>query len=461
MAAMQEHLEHGQLAPVLLADATWYGTLAAVRDLGSRGVPVTLACDARVAPARWSRFVTSTVRCPSTKDAATFLAWLHEFGDRNPGHVLYPTSDDAAWVIATNREELAKKYRLYSPSAETLAKLLDKGQLAMEARAAGLLIPETWLPEAEVDLERVIREAAFPVFVKPRTQILAVGGLKGGPAYQASDLAPLWRASRLSDEQLRRLGPHMRQAGNPLVQSCYPVRESIYTVDGFVDGGGEMVVLGCTKILQRPRNRGPGIIFDHATVPAPLVEGLRRLWLNTGFQGVFDIEFIRDGDRTMLIDLNPRFYNHMALEIDRGMPLPWLAYLGALGDGAALRAAIQTAREQCREDGRVYVHKLPTHLMLSLQRLFGNMSGDETRRWREWIAERADRISDPVSVPGDRLPAVCEVFLHAVTFARHPRSFLGQLAGAWWLDQLTPGTSVAAPGLVTASPESRLSSRSG
>jgi len=36
--------------PALLADATWYGTLAAARDLGAHGVPVTLASDALSRP---------------------------------------------------------------------------------------------------------------------------------------------------------------------------------------------------------------------------------------------------------------------------------------------------------------------------------------------------------------------------------------------------------------------------
>ena len=38
--------------PVLRADALRWGTLAAVRDLGRRGIPVTVASDSAVAPAR-------------------------------------------------------------------------------------------------------------------------------------------------------------------------------------------------------------------------------------------------------------------------------------------------------------------------------------------------------------------------------------------------------------------------
>jgi hypothetical protein len=82
-------------------------------------------------------------------------------------------------------------------------------------------------------------------------------------------------------------------------------------------------------MLQRPRCLGPGIVFEEAPIPASVVSGLERLLRHVGYFGVFDTEFVLDGDRVMLIDINLRLYNHMAFEIDRGLPLAWLAYLGA------------------------------------------------------------------------------------------------------------------------------------
>jgi D-aspartate ligase len=122
----------------LLADATWYGTLAAARNLGAHGVSVTLASDSWVAPARWSRYVAQTVSCPSSKDAGRFLAWLMHFGAAQPGHVLYPTSDEVAWLVAAHSELLARWFLLYTPPIESLVRLLDKAQLIEEARAVGL-----------------------------------------------------------------------------------------------------------------------------------------------------------------------------------------------------------------------------------------------------------------------------------------------------------------------------------
>src|ERR1700737_3008599 len=102
-------------APVLLTMAGYHGTIAATRCLGAHGIDVTIADPRLVAAARWSRFARRSVFCPPAQDADRFVSWLLEFGARSPGHVLYPTSDDLAWLCALHRDELAKNFRLYQP----------------------------------------------------------------------------------------------------------------------------------------------------------------------------------------------------------------------------------------------------------------------------------------------------------------------------------------------------------
>src|SRR5262249_55204143 len=147
-------------------------------------------------------------------------------------------------------------------------------------------------------------------------------------------------------------------------QSYISGAERVYTVDGFVDETGEIyATLACVKVLQRPRGSGPGIIFEHAEIDPAIDRGLRDLFQLTGYYGVFDAEFIECGSRKLLIDINPRFYNHMAFEIERGLHLPWLAYLAATGDRRRLNAEVAKARATGVRR-RAYVHRLPTALLL-------------------------------------------------------------------------------------------------
>ena len=85
--------------PVLLTMAGHAGTLAAARCFGRAGIRVTVASDARFKPAAWSRHVERTVRCPPPSQPEKFMEWLFAFGKANPGHFLYPTCDDFAYLF--------------------------------------------------------------------------------------------------------------------------------------------------------------------------------------------------------------------------------------------------------------------------------------------------------------------------------------------------------------------------
>jgi predicted ATP-grasp superfamily ATP-dependent carboligase len=417
--------------PALLCDAAWYGTLAAARDLGPRGVPVVLASDALVVPARWSRHVSRTVRCPSRAEPARLLEWLLAFGEREPGHVLYPTSDDLAWIVAAHREELAPRFRLYGPPAEGLARLLDKAQLAVEARAVGIDVPETRCPRDEGEVGRVAREMRFPVLLKPRAQMMLSHrgrSRKGDRVERPEELLSRWKEMRRELAYHPMVADRIPGLGLPIVQEVHPARERIHTVDGFVGEGGEVfAALACNKILQHPRRSGPGVCFEEAPLAPAVAGALRRLLRATGFSGVFDAEFLVQGDRLLLIDVNPRFYNHMAFEVDRGLPLPWLAYLAALGDREAVRAAAAAA-SALRPVRRAYVHRLPTALLLAVQSLTGGLDPPARKAIRGWIAAHRGSITDPAAAEGDRAPALAEIAMNLLTFLRHPRAYARDLA---------------------------------
>src|SRR5438128_2705372 len=112
--------------PILLFDAGYRGTLAVVRTLGQNGVPITVADPNPIAPARWSRHATRWLRSPSTADSDRFIEWLMRFGDEEPHHVLYPTSDEVTFLVAAHRDRLAERFSLYQPGFDVILEVLDK-----------------------------------------------------------------------------------------------------------------------------------------------------------------------------------------------------------------------------------------------------------------------------------------------------------------------------------------------
>jgi len=414
----------------LLADATWFGTLAAVRDLCAHGVSVTLGSDSWLAPARWSRHVKRTVACPRSKDAAAFFGWLLCFGAEQPGHVLYPTSDEVAWLVAARREELSPYFNLWTPPIESLVRLLDKARMIDEAKAVGLDVPETVVPKSEAEVEQCCRELDFPLYVKPRAQVFGQGIGKGVRVNSPSELRSAWRAQIAGVTYAPEVVEQIPDIRLPMLQRCVSGTERIYTIDGFVDETGDLsATLACVKVLQRPRGSGPGIIFEHAEVDPAIEDGLRRLFRRTGFYGVFDVEFLEAGSRKLLIDINPRYYNHMQFETERGLHLPWLTYLAATGDRITLKAEIEKAKS-ASISRQAYVHRLPTNLMLNLQRLSGRMSAQDELNWRRRIEGYHGSVTDPVRTPDDPAPALAEVAMESYAAVRHPRSYFKGLLKA-------------------------------
>ena len=407
--------------PVLLADATWWGTLAAARELGRRGVRVVLASDVRAAPTSVSRYVQRVVRCPPTSELEAFLQWLLSFGRREPGHVLCATSDETAWCFSRHHHQLAPWFQVTHVEPASLLELLDKARLMNAARAAGLDVPESWSPASE---EEAVALAARngPLFVKPRFRFLASRARKGERVEGAAQMARAWRGQG-----------HTHGERLPIVQTCLQTTERVFTVDGFSGGPGvAFPVLGCVKRVQRPRGSGPGLVFEDAPVPGPLARALERLLHSLAFRGPFDAEFIEDGDRLLLIDLNPRFYNHMAFELERGLPLAWLSYVLARGDELGLRAAAAAAAATVastnRPRPRLYVHRQPLRLMRWVQRLLGSLSEEDRRRWDAWL-DSAGAV-DPTWADDDRGPARAAVLFEARRALRHPRSWFRALGHA-------------------------------
>src|SRR5258706_2534693 len=176
--------------PVLLANSDFYGTLAATRSLGESGVPVYIAEDSLLGVSRWSRHASRVLAAPPLSDPARFIEWLRAVGAREPGIVLYPTSDEAAYLYALHQGELSKTFRMYQPSVDVILHVLDKKRLYASARAVGMEVPETHFPDVESDLEAIARDAKMPVLVKPRTQVLSNTHSKGVIVTNAAELAP-------------------------------------------------------------------------------------------------------------------------------------------------------------------------------------------------------------------------------------------------------------------------------
>lgn len=414
----------GGLPPVLLTAANYSGTLAAVRSLGRAGIRVTTADPARAAISAWSTYVSARHRCPPVRDGERFLEWLITFGRAHPKHVLIATSDDTAWLYARHRDRLREYFYIASPPIEVVHGLLNKATLYEHARAVGLRVPRTWLPRDVADLDGCRRDARFPVIVKPKTQVQFRTQSKGALVMSPDDLERRYTAVARQPygTEILRLDDTI---GAPMVQEfCPEAALGIYNISAYAYQGRVCGVRAARKLLQQPRRLGVGVCFEEAPILADRVAGLERLVARLPFNGVFEAEFIETASHAMLIDFNPRFYNQMAFDIARGLPLPVLAYLDALGEDAALEALLARAAVAPPLVGRVFVDCVSLWLLLLAQRLSGALTGAETKRWTEWYETHRHRCTFTYLDAADAWPLRLAVLQLALRHARHPRHFM-------------------------------------
>jgi D-aspartate ligase len=413
--------------PALLCDGGYYGTLAAARMLGRNDVPVLVADCNMLAPALWSCRVARRFRCPPAVETERFVNWARTVGRKHGQPVIYPTSDDVSLVLALHRRELERDFRFYQPDLDTLLDLLDKSRLAQVVRAAGLDMPDTWVPGNLRLAEEVIRNQTGPLLIKPRTQSLlnthskgtiVLGGredsVRAYADFSRRNVLVPWLAARFPDWTL------------PMIQRYHPEAVNrVYSIAGFIDRDGRnMAVRAAEKVLQLPSRLGTGLCFQSAQVDAGLALGLQRLLQRIGYFGVFEAEFIRLSGRSLLIDINGRLYNQLAFDVARGLPLPTLFYEGALGNDQAVAAAIAAAAEGDSTGPQAFCNRSRLAVMLGLRRILGKMPRQEARRWEEWTEADPLSVIDAVADPGDPWPRRSDLLLQLHSYVRHPRAFL-------------------------------------
>lgn len=411
---------------VLLLGADYYGTLAAARVYGSRGVHVRMADERRTARGLFSRYVSERLVAPPLSDVPRFLDWLEREG-RASGEklVLYPTNDHLSWLLAAERDRLAEVFSLYHPSEETNFSLLDKKRLHDACHAVSIDVPDTRFEGDGARVLQVARELRYPLLLKPRTQVFMTSGVKGVLVSDASELElELGRFRQLIqfDRALEERHPEVRE---PLLQEYLPAAETqIFSVSGFRSREGELVVRAAMKVLQRPRKLGIGLCFEAREVEPPIVAQLDALLRHVAYYGAFEAEFIVDGDRRLLIDVNPRFYSQMAFDIARGLDLPMLVYHGARGEQRELELVLDDARQWRGRGNEAYCHRSMLELVLALQGTSGRMAASDVRAWRQWVRQHRSGLTDAVGYAGDPWPSVVDAAQWVEHFARHPRSFV-------------------------------------
>jgi D-aspartate ligase len=418
-----------QSATVLLGNASYYGTLAAVRSLGRAGIKVVTVDPSVICHSRYSRYSSQHLRCPSFEESSAWAEWLSRKARTGPRQAIYAAGDAVSFALACYRDELSEGFELYQPGLETVMSMLDKGLLIHHAQAIGIETPPTWFPQNSTEAAKIVKDAGGTVLIKPRSQLAQRTKNKGhvvdSRGHRLESIFDSYMKDQSTNSEFAKRYP---AAMTPLIQKYYPQAvDNVYSLSGFREKiGGGMIMRAARKILQQPRRVGVGLGFEPAPVDPLLADQTKRLCERLGYYGVFELEFIFADKRAMLIDFNGRFYHQIAFDIARGMELPALAYAAATKNQTEVTRLMAQGNSGKHDDVAGFCNTFGITTMVKMQRMLGTMSGKEAARWLDLAKGSHGTIIDAVKDPDDALPAFVDAAQYLLHALRHPRDFVRQ-----------------------------------
>jgi predicted ATP-grasp superfamily ATP-dependent carboligase len=302
-----------------------YKSLGVVRSLGRRGIPVWVLTDEHLL-ASWSRYCRRAIPWPATAEAdqiARLLALAREH--RIEGWALYPAGEEAAAMLARNRDALAPHYRsAVLVPWETLQHAYDKRLTYRLAAELGVDHPFTCYPRSRDDVAAFA--GPFPAILKPAIR----------PAIDPFTIDKAWPAA--DGESLLARYDEACAVTDPaaiMIQALIPGGGDAQLSYAALCRGGEPVAcLTARRARQWPMDFGRASTFVE-TIDAPEVEELAlRILRALRFDGIVELEFKRDprDGRLKLLDINPRVWGWHTLALGAGVDFPYLLWRMVLGE---------------------------------------------------------------------------------------------------------------------------------
>lgn len=316
---------------ILVFDAMWNKTLAAVRSLGRRNFNLTVGEKTRFATALFSRYCSKRVIYPSPLSRPDdFLEWLLKEISANDYDMLLPAELETQQLILKNRKELERYTRIPFADYDLISNVQNKAWLLKHAEANGYLCPKTYFIENlnEFNYEKL----KYPLVIKPRES----SGSRG--------IAYIKKPSELSTafQNVHNKYPF------PLIQEYIP-NGGAYGVGALFNFNSEpRAAFVYKRIREYPVSGGPSTLRE-SVINDEIKDIALNLLKSLNWKGIAMVEFrvdARDG-KAKLMEINPRLWGSLHLAILSGMDFPYLLYKMAV-DGDIEPVWDYKAGIQCR-----------------------------------------------------------------------------------------------------------------
>lgn len=301
---------------VLVVNAKSASALAVIRSLGRKGINLTCASDVATDFPLYSKYCRHKLLLKTGEgNHEERIEELYNIVRNNHFDVLIPVmSEQALYILAQRKSDFEKYTRIFMPSVENLKILNNKAEVNSLLKELDLPYPKTYFAESESLPDSILKEASFPVVVKPYHGEGATGI---SFINNTEDLIKCYNDTRT------KYGPVLIQ------EYIKGVKQSVVML---MNRNSEVRRFFVHKAIREfPVTGGPtcclvSIRYDE------IFEPVKKLLKSIGFQGLVDIEFIIDEKDNIpkIIDVNPRFYGPIQCAVSSGVDLPYDVYNMAL-----------------------------------------------------------------------------------------------------------------------------------
>ena len=331
--------------PVALINNDWAPTLAFSLSLGRRRIPLHFYGPGA---GRWSKYCRRQDRCPPVAHADSFLPWLQSRLRSGEIGRLAPTTDLIAYYMALLREDFSEPVRRAITPLPDIERCLIKTRFAEVCGGIEQRVPAQAAPD---DLDGAVlaaRDLGYPLILKPKSHLVVGTSERGYLVRDEAELRKRYRRYAVADGQatIAAAYPELRW---PLLQRYLPsAQRGVYSVSGIKDkDGGILAAILTAKRQQWPPNVGVSTVQAMCDDKGILARGLATVdQLLTC--GIFELELLADGDQMLAIDLNPRGFGFMSLDMAVGNDLPWLWWRSTVGAVARPNSSSPYSPLECR-----------------------------------------------------------------------------------------------------------------
>ncbi|MCP4748488.1 MAG: ATP-grasp domain-containing protein [Desulfobacteraceae bacterium] len=304
---------------VFITDGHWRKSLAAVRALGRRHIPVTVGESSWPATAAFSRYCTkSLIYPPVCQTPDSFIEFITTYLRKTPHRMLLAMEDETILQVARHREILSKSVFLPVVSEQQMKKALRKDNIVKLAEKMGIPVPKTWLVDNARRLSELKNTLPYPVVIKPRQ-----GSGAAAVVYvnHAHELIPAYN----------RVHKHFPW---PMIQERIPEKGAGYGASFLMDHNSvTLAAFMHQRLRQYPVSGGASTL--RISIKNNEIRDMGEALLKAlNWFGVAMVEFKYDpGDgQYKLMEINPRFWGSLALAIASGVNFPYLLYRMACGE---------------------------------------------------------------------------------------------------------------------------------